>query len=223
MRWWLAILIVVLAPGAAAQGIEAVLERSQQVRLAKRPAADPRSEAAQRVQVSMARLLALPAAGSEPVELVLVGGGLFAEALLDRPGIAASEELGHLPEGQRLLMLAHELGHVRLSHARALKALYLAHVPGAVVPEATDPVAGKLGAEGHALSHRNELAADAFGFLLVRDLDVGIDDAVGLLTRQGPQRDSITHPGTARRLAQLRELHLRAESSVRLRSASAFD
>ena len=144
-----------------------------------------------------------------PVALVVVGGPLLAEALLDRPGIAVSESVADLPEGERLLLLAHELGHVRLAHARKLKALYRQHIPGEVRKDITDAVAPALGAQAHAASHEHELQADAYGYTLARTLGFGLDNAFALLTRQGAQHSSATHPATARRLAQLRLLELR--------------
>jgi hypothetical protein len=207
MRWWLIFMsMATCLQAAAAEGIEQVLDRSQQMRLAQRPAAEARGDAAQRVRNSLQRLCALGRADAPAVELVLVGGDLFAEALLDRPGIAVSQAVGDLPEGERLLLLAHELGHVRMAHARALKALYRQHIPGDVRPETTNTAAAALGAQAHALSHRHELAADAYAYTLVRSLGLGIDNAFALLTRQGLQHDSATHPGTRRRIAQLRML-----------------
>jgi hypothetical protein len=211
MRWLLAVAIgcgavAALLPSAAAEDIESVLERSQQSRLARRPAVNLHSAAAERVRASWQRLLALPGAEGEPLALRLVGGPLHAEALLDGRGVAASEALGELGEGERMLMLAHELGHLRLAHPRALKAMYRRHIPAEVLREATDPVAAALGSDGHALSYRNELAADAFGYILVRGLGYGIDDAMRLLGRQSMHLDTLTHPGTARRWTRLRAL-----------------
>jgi hypothetical protein len=199
-----ALLMVVTVHAANAETIEAVLDRSQQMRLSQRPAFDTNSAAAQRVRAGLARLLALREVGN--IELVLVGGDLFAEALLDRPGLAVSQAVGDLPEGERLLLLAHELGHVRLGHRAALKALYHAHIPGEVRRETTDQAAAALGPAAHELSHRHELEADAYGYTLVRSLGFGLDNALSLLKRQGMQIDSATHPGTRRRLAQLRSL-----------------
>jgi hypothetical protein len=207
MRWWWIVMSMAACLHAnAAESIEQVLERSQMMRLSQRPAAEANSAAAQRVRQSLQRLTALAGTNAPPVELVLVGGDLFAEALLDRAGIAVSQAVGDLSEGERLLLLAHELGHVRLSHARALKALYHTHIPGEVRPETTDSVSAALGREAQTLSHRHEHEADAYGYALVRTLGFGIDNAFALLTRQGMQHDSATHPGTRRRLAQLRLL-----------------
>jgi Zn-dependent protease with chaperone function len=206
MRWLWIVLMGACLHATAAESIEQVLDRSQMMRMAQRPGADARSPAALRVRYSLQRLAALSGTEAPTVELVLLGGDLFAEALLDRPGIAVSEAVGDLPEGERLLLLAHELGHVRLAHARALKALYRTHIPGEVRPETTNNVSAMLGQQAHALSHRHELEADAYGYALVRTLGFGIDNAFALLTRQGMQVDSATHPGTRRRIAQLRML-----------------
>ena len=206
MRWWWIVLMAACMHANAAESIEQVLDRSQMMRVAQRPPAEMQSAAVQRVRQSLLRLTTLAGADAPPVELLLVGGDLFAEALLDRAGMAVSQAVGDLPEGERLLLLAHELGHVRLAHARALKALYRTHIPGEVRPETTDSVSAALGREAHALSHRHEHEADAYGYALVRSLGFGIDNAFALLTRQGMQHDSATHPGTRRRLAQLRVL-----------------
>lgn len=219
MRWWWVVLMTACMHVKAAESIEQVLYRSQVMRMSQRPAADAQSAAAQRVHHSLQRLTSLAGTQAPPVELVLVGGDLFAEALLDRPGIAVSQAVGDLPEGERLLLLAHELGHVRLAHARALKALYRTHIPGEVRPETTNPVGAALGRQAHALSHRHEHEADAYGYALVRTLGFGIDNAFALLTRQGMQHDSATHPGTRRRLAQLRML----EESLAQQATTAAD
>lgn len=192
-------------PAAPAVTITEVLLRSQQQRLAQRGAADASSAASQRVQASFDRLAAMLPPGEAP-RLLLVGGDLFAEAQFDGRSVAVSEAVGELPEGERLLMLAHELGHVRLDHWAALDGLYRRFIPGEVRPETTDPVAAALGGEAHALSHRHEFEADAFGFALVRKLGFGVETASRLLLRQGPQPDGATHPSTRRRLAQLRSL-----------------
>ena len=201
--WW------VVALSAQAEGIAEVLQRSQQQRLAQREAPEAGSAAAARVRASFDRLLALLPPQAPPPVLQLVGGTLFAEAVFGRQAVAVSESAGELPEGERLLMLAHELGHLQLGHWPALRGLYLQHIPGEVRPETTDPVAARLGAEAHALSHRHEYEADAFGYTLVRQLGYGVDSAFGLLGRLGVQADSATHPGTRRRLALLRALDAR--------------
>jgi Zn-dependent protease with chaperone function len=206
---YLILCLWLLSPFAVrSQGIVDVLQRSQQTRLNQRAPADPSSPESARVRASFARLLALaPQEGA--VELVLVGGNLYAEALFGRRSVAASEAVGALPEGERLLMLAHELGHLSLGHWGAMSNMYLRLIPGEVRPQTTDPVAAQLAEQGQALSHRHEFEADAYGFTLVYKLGFGVDNAFGLLTRQGVQSDAATHPGTRRRLAQLRALDIR--------------
>ena len=204
------------AAAVQAEGIADVLQRSQAARLAQRGAANPHSVAAQRVRHSFSRLIALLAPSpDEPAALLLVAGPLFAEAVFGGRAVVVSESVGDLPEGERLLMLAHELGHVTLGHWAGLSALYQQHIPGDVLPETTDPVAGVLGPQAHALSHRHEFEADAFGFTLVRRLGYGVDNAFGLLSRNGVQLDSATHPATRRRLAQMRLLDTQLDDAPR--------
>ena len=198
--------------GQPARNITEVLQRSQAQRLAQRDTANSHSAASARLHTSFNRLLGLMPSvlpGFAGAALQLVGGDLFAEAVFGQATVAVSEAVGDLPEGERLLLLAHELGHLGLGHWAALNNLYRQHVPGAVTPATTDPVAAALGAQAHALSHRQEFEADAFGFALARQLGFGVDTALSLLLRQGLQFDSATHPATRRRLAQLRLLDTR--------------
>jgi len=215
MRWFCLCLGLWWMLPAQAEGIAAVLQRSQQARLVQRgPAVEPLGEAAQRVRASLDRLVTLLPVGTS-VELMLVGGDLFAEADFGHSRVAASQAVGELPEGERLLMLAHELGHLQLGHWGALSGLYQGLIPGEVRPETTEPVAAELSAQAHALSHRQEFEADAFGYGLVHQLGFGLDNAFALLTRHGMQQDNATHPGTRRRLAQIRALDAHLDPAVR--------
>lgn len=198
-----------IAPaGLVSETIAEVLRRSQRQRLDALPPADANSPAAARVMASFERLIrvAPPRAGQCQPTLRLVGGSLFAEAVLGDCAMAVSTSVGELPEGERLLLLGHELGHLRLDHWSTLRGLYERHIPGAVEQARTDAVAGALGREAHALSHRHEFEADAYGYQIAMRLGYGLDTAFGLLTRQGVQTDGATHPGTRRRLAQMRGL-----------------
>lgn len=201
-----------IVSGSPGSTIADVLQHSQAQRLAQRGAADSHSAASARLQASFNRLVgSMPGVvpGFAGADLVLVGGDLFAEAVFGRAAVAVSEAVGDLPEGERLLLLAHELGHLGLGHWAALSGLYRQHIPGAVTPATTDPVAEALGAAAHALSHRQEFEADAFGYSLARQLGFGVDTALSLLLRQGVQSDGPTHPATRRRMAQLRMLETR--------------
>ena len=205
MRTCLSLLLCALfwCPQARAEDIAQVLQRSQQWRLQQRPAPDLQSAASARVRTSFERLKQLDPRGAD-VQLKIVGGDLFAEALFGERTLVVSEATGELPEGERLLMLAHEMGHLVLGHWGGLSALYRSHIPGEVRPDTTDPVARKLSVDAQTLSHRQEFEADSYGFALARKMGFGLDNAFGLLTRQGLQFDTPTHPGTRRRLAQLR-------------------
>jgi hypothetical protein len=195
---------------ARADDIVDVLERSQRLRLEQRVAA-PDGERTQRVRAAFDRLLSQSQIAPHSVELRVMQGGVQAEAMLGRL-LVVGDAVGDLPEGERLLLLAHELSHLTLGHWQALCAVYRKHVPGEVRPDTTDPVAGALGHDAHELSHRQEYEADAQGFALARHLGTTLDDALSLLMRQPTLSDSATHPATRRRIAQFRVLQARADA-----------
>lgn len=195
---------------AGADDIVQVLERSQRMRLEQRISA-PDSERAQRVRRTFDRLLSQSQAAPRSVELRVMVGGVQAEAMLGRL-LVVGDAVGDLPEGERLMLLAHELSHLTLEHWQALCAVYRKHVPAEVRPDTTDPVADALGRDAHELSHRQEYDADAHGFALARALGATLDDALSLLMRQPMVGDSPTHPATRRRIAQFRALQARADT-----------
>ena len=195
---------------ARADDIVDVLERSQRLRLEQRVAA-PDGERTQRVRATFDRLLARGRIAPHSVELRVMQGGVQAEAMLGRL-LVAGDAVGDLPEGERLLLLAHELSHLTLGHWQALCAVYREHVPGEVRPDTTDPVAHALARHAHEVSHRHEYEADAHGFALARQLGATLDDALSLLMRQPMPGDSATHPATRRRIAQFRMLQARADA-----------
>jgi Zn-dependent protease with chaperone function len=192
--------------------IVAVLERSQAVRMKALPAPSPDPARAAQVQASFSRVLN-SMAPVPAVELRIVGGGLGAEAMLGHV-IVASESLADLPEGERLFVLAHEMGHIALGHWDELCALYRRHIPGEVRPDTTEPVAEALGAEAHEQAWRQEFAADAYGYRAVYRLGIRMDAVYALMLHSGALQDTATHPGTRRRVAQLREIDLRMTHST---------
>lgn len=202
-----------LSGSVHAEGIAAVLERSAQTRLSDRLPARADSEAARRIEASFARLQAL-APAPHPVELRVMQGGVQAEAMLGHV-LVVGEAVGDLPETERLMLLAHEYGHLCLDHWQALVTMYQRHIPGEVRPDTTDPVAQALARDGRALSHRHELEADAFGYELAHRLGTGLDDALSVLMRSPLLGDTPTHPATRRRIAQLRAMQLRADDLAR--------
>ena len=202
MRWFqLTLLGLALAGPARGEDIVDVLRRSQQQRLdAMAPAPDgPRADA---VRASFEQLRrALPS--ELPVDLRVIRGDTLAETMHGHI-IVANESLADLPEGARLFVLAHELGHVASRHWLQMGMVYRRWVPGEVTPQATDPVAGMLGREASGLSHRQEFEADAYAAQVLRPLGRPPHDAIAIFTQTGVQRDTATHPGTRKRLASLR-------------------
>jgi len=203
MRWLrLAVWVATCAASAVqANDIIDVLHESAQRRLDAMPLA-PDGPRMQAVRDSFERVRRA-VAPDLMVELRVVSGSTVAETL-DGRVVVANEALADAPEGVRLFVLAHELGHVQQGHWRQVGDLYKRFVPGEVVPETTDGVAGPLGRAASAQAHRHEFEADAFALRALRALGHTPDDAYAALRHQGLQQDSATHPGTRKRLASLR-------------------
>jgi Peptidase family M48 len=209
VRWLLTILIALLSSpaqcaDATAADIVAVLYRSQQVRLDAMPLADAESSRAARVRDSfdaLTRRLEL----SVTVELRVIRGETLAETLHGNV-VVANEALGDLPEGGRLFVLAHELGHVQLGHWSQMELLYRKWVPGSVTQRQTDAIAVPLSHDASALAHRQEFEADAFGLRTLRALGLTEQDALAVFMNLGARNDTATHPSTRKRFAMLRSI-----------------
>lgn len=202
MKWLqLAILGVALAGQARGEDIVDVLRRSQQQRLDAMPRA-PTNDRARIVRSSFDKLCQALKPETE-VDLVVITGATMAETLHGHI-IVANESLADLPEGERIYILAHEMGHVIGDHWRQMGGLYRRWIPGEVTPSQTDPVAGSLGRDASGLAHRQEFEADAFALHTLRKLGIPPEVAVSVFMRQGMQQDTATHPGTRKRLAALR-------------------
>lgn len=189
-----------------------VLVDSNNLRLKARTEAPADSTRAAAIRATWDRLIAIAKPDTVP-QLHVVTGALYAEAVMGRT-VVASEALADLTEGQRLMMLAHELGHVVLNHWDAQCRLYKRFIPGEVKPETTDPVAGRLGAAAHVQSHRHEFEADAFGYAIARREGVDFPSVMTLLRSMGSSQDTVTHPGAHRRVAHLREIEARNGEAV---------
>lgn len=197
----LTFLVATLVAPAHGQDIVDVLRQSQDKRLASlAPAADgPRAETVRRTFAEVKRLMT----DDVPVDLHVITGPVVAETLHGHI-IVANESLADVPEGQRLFILAHELGHVQRHHWLQMGLVYKRWVPGEVTPEKTDPVAGQLGREASRLAHRQELEADGFALHVLQQLGRSPQDAFSAFTMMGMQPDTATHPGTRKRVASLR-------------------
>ena len=204
MRWWILTLTLLLAGPLARgdEGILGVLARSQLARLDRAPAADPAGARARVVRTSfetLARVLQI----RHPIELRVIQGETVAETLQGRI-VLANETLADLSEGERVFILAHELGHIALRHWEQTERLYQKWVPGVVTPQETEPVAALLGRDASGLAHRQELEADAYGARALYLLGRPSQDAVTAFMHLGVSPDTSTHPGTRKRLASLR-------------------
>jgi Zn-dependent protease with chaperone function len=194
---------LLIAAPACAENIEQVLQRSQQARLRMMRQVSDVDPRAAMVRGSFERLLA---AGHRPiigVELRIVEGPVTAECLFGRM-IVANASLAEMPEGERLFVLAHELGHLINGHWSHLGSAFKRRIPGEVTQPHTDEVAALLGPELSALAHRHEYDADAYALRAVQQLGFGLDVVLASFVRHGVQHDTATHPGTRKRVAHLR-------------------
>jgi predicted Zn-dependent protease len=195
-------------PGWCAEDIGTVLMRSQLMQLeALRPgeidAADPR---VQLIATSLERVLTIVQTPPDVQLIVVEGSPLVAVCLMGRV-IVANAVLANLSEAERTFVLAHEVGHIAYNHWGQLGELYRTHIPGEVVQERTDAVAGILGREASALSHRHEFEADAFALRLLKRLGDPDDTPIVLFQQHLPLvKGTATHPGTYQRISQLQEL-----------------
>ncbi len=214
MRWFIVGSAALCLGGAVfAEGIDEVLARSQQQRLAGRVAATVPADA--QAQATLRRdldqLVEMLAIGRPNYELRVVATGAIAETL-DGRVILVNADLAGWPEAERLFVLAHELGHVVQGHWAQLGAVYRRHVPGEVTPETTGPVSALLGREASSVSHRHEFEADAFALKALRERGHGVQDILPLFLRMGATGDSASHPAARKRVAQLRALEATASS-----------
>ena len=204
MRWLQMTFLVLslVGPTARAEDIVDVLRRSQQLRLESQPVADLSSPRAETVRRSFAALVAAQP-GLPPVDIRVITGPVVAETVHGHI-VLANESLADLPEGERLFVLAHELGHIAQQHFLQLAMVYQKWVPGEVTEQHTEAVAGRLGRDASLLAHRQEFEADAFALRLLRRS--GHDPAVALsaFMHLGMTQDTATHPGTRKRVASLR-------------------
>jgi hypothetical protein len=202
MRWVLFIWVALAGGIARGEGIVEVLERSQQMRVDKLQAAPADSARAQKVQASFDTLLRLEGSGRQ-VELRVVRGDVLAEAL-HGDVVIVNEAIGGWREEDRLFVLAHELGHVALAHWSQMSGMYQKWVPGMVTPERTDAIAALLGREASTLAYQQEYEADAYAARALEALGFSKQEVFSVFMHLGSRRDTVTHPGTQRRLASLR-------------------
>jgi Zn-dependent protease with chaperone function len=204
LRWIIALALLLAGSAPRAdENIVDVLVRSHQARLNDAHAADPTNPRTATVRASfetLTRTLGI----TQPVELRVIPSGALAETLQGRV-VVVNQSLADLTEGERLFVLAHELGHVELRHWDQTERLYLKWIPGVVTPDQTEPVAALLGRDASGLAHRQEFEADAYGLRALHALGRGWEDAYSVFMREGVTHDTATHPSTRKRLALLRD------------------
>jgi Zn-dependent protease with chaperone function len=200
---------------AASEDILSVLARSHEMRLQTLGARanHDRREAVLRADFVrlQSRLPGLP----QDMQLVVVDGAAIAETLAGHV-VVVHADLADASEGERLFMLAHEIGHVALGHWGELGAVYHKHIPGEVNQQATDAVASVLGREASQLVHGHEFAADAYAWRVIRGMGFELDSAAAVFHMMPNMGDTPTHPASRKRLAALRLIGSEAVRSAAL-------
>lgn len=117
--------------------------------------------------------------------------------------IVVSIRMARLSAPQRFFILAHELGHLNLSHHLAISSF----VARAVSSASDESAARAAIAAGLApVSHRAELEADAFAVRLMREAGHDPEHAARLFDSIGEGFDNATHPSAGRRARSIRAL-----------------
>lgn len=185
-----------------ASPIHEVLDRSARQRLAEFERHRVDAEHSASLQADVDRILGQLAVRPD-VQLLVVDGPFHAEMLAGRV-LVVSASVAVLPEGERLFILAHEIGHASMGHWGELCELYGRIIPGEVRQDLTDAVAPRLGREASALVHGHEYAADAHAWQILRSLGHGMDSVLAALQVVPNLGDTPTHPSTRKRYARLR-------------------
>ena len=196
------VLAALLGGAAHAEDIGAVLQRSQQQRLDQVGIADADAPRTLEVRASFNRLQHR-LQWAHPVELRVTTDAAALAETLRGDVVLASDVLAELNETERLFILAHELGHVSLEHWSQVGLLFQKWVPGEVTQGHTDAVAALLGRDAQKLAHQQEFEADAFALRLLRELGIQRDEVVAVFARGGLRPDTVTHPGTRKRIGAL--------------------
>ena len=195
-------------PAWCGEDILAVLQRSQQMQLdaLTRTQVERDSADAQILQGSFDKVMTTLNVAPGDVQLIVVRSPLLAVCLMGKV-IAVNAAVAQMPEGERLFILAHEIGHTVRGHWAQFGALYKQHIPGDVLPTTTDPVARLLGAQASELSHRQEFEADAFALRVLQRLGERADTPIVMFQQHlPPVKTTATHPGTHQRIAHLQQL-----------------
>lgn len=199
----LALSTLVAAVPVYSEDILSVLARSHESRLASLAERTAQGERAALLQRDFERLLERLPQRPHDVRLLVVEGPVIAETLAGQV-VVVHAGLADANEGERLFMMAHELGHVVMGHWAELGAVYHRHIPGDVNKQDTDAVASALGLDASRLVHGHEYAADAFAWRLIRDMGYGMDNAAAVFHMMPDLGDTPTHPASRKRLAALR-------------------
>jgi hypothetical protein len=118
--------------------------------------------------------------------------------------VVVPAEVASWDEGERLFVLAHELGHIEHRDWEHLTAAYAESAPRDIAEDDVPRTLSNLRARANQLKRHFEYAADKYAAqLLTRMGRNAQDDAEAALARFWSREDTPTHPGAMQRMAAL--------------------
>lgn len=205
MKRFLAAAALVLVSNVHAFDIVAALNLGQKVALDKcEEVADAADDAAV-IQASFERVKA--AAGiARPITVRIARCNAMVQVL--QGVVVAHPAIANWNEGERLFVLAHELGHVVNGDWHTFTSTFAGLVP-AETTDAEAPMALRR-AQPHvsSLMHGFEYGADSFALSVLETMGRdGVTDGCAALRKDIPVSTTPTHPGTNLRVAALMHKH----------------
>lgn len=196
----LAVSLLLTSPARALDVVQA-LERGQRVQLERCEQLDRDSHEAQVLQAALTKVLQADA-NAPPVALRVARCDAFVQVLAG--DIVVHPEVATWDEGERLFVLAHELGHIRQAHWQQLTQVLRDTVPVTSTDEQATRLMRHSAPRLQGLLHAFEYDADAYAARLLRAMGRDAQaEAKRAISRQPSVADAPTHPSAPQRLARL--------------------
>lgn len=201
MKRVLASVILLLCSQAQAFDIVAALNLGQQVELRKCEAVDDAPAEAAVIQATLERVR-IAAGIDHPLPLRIARCSSAAQVL--QGVVVAHPSIASWTEGERMFVLAHEIGHVVHGDWHTLTETFSQIVPAEATDAEVGPALNRQAGRIRHMQHGFEFEADAFACALLAKMGRdGVIEGTAVLRKDIPRYATPTHPGTRERLAAL--------------------
>lgn len=201
MKTWLLLVVsLLLTSPAHAFDVGQALELGQRIRLENCEPLGSDSPKARVLQASLAQVS--KAAETAPPVLRVARCDAFAQVLAG--DIVVHPDLALWGEGERLFVLAHELGHIRQAHWQQFTLALRSAIPVTATDEQAPRLLQRFVPRLQGLLHAFEYEADTYAVRLLRVL--GRDapfEAAQAIARQPANEEALTHPSASQRIHRL--------------------